>query len=258
MLDSPDPSGILRRPMRPRAVLLLLLTGACASTPPQPTTPVVAAHVDPVAAPTPAPASRCGNDHGISIEGQLGTLAPPHVRQVMRDAQPTLMGCYTRRVEELPCLAGRVEMRIRVGNDGAVRWAIPTTSTLGDRATERCLTDAAAALRFDPPCGGEAEVTYALDMEGGPDRRPATAWTPQRVETALRTHRAALATCRHGDQRPLQVTLYVAPNGTIAAAGAALASHEVTEMTDCVLREVQALRVPTPGSWYARTTVTIP
>ena len=194
----------------------------------------------------------------MSIEGQLGTIAPANVRRVMHDAEAALMSCYTRRVEALPCLAGRVELRLRVSEDGAVRWAIPTRSTLGDRDTERCMVEAASALRFEPPCGGEAEVTTALDMEGGPDRRPATDWAAQRVEVALRARRTALAACRRGDRSPLQVTVYVAPDGSVAAAGAALASQESAAMTDCVLREVQALRLPTPGSWYARTTVTIP
>lgn len=257
--DSPADSGILRRPMRPRAVFPLLLATACSGAqPPPPAAAPPPPAVDAGPPPAPVVASRCGNAHGIAIEGQMGALDPNRVRRTLHDAEPTLTACYTHRVEELPCLAGHIDLRIRVGEDGAVRWAIPTTSTLGDRATERCIVDAAAALHFEPPCGGESEVTYGLDFEGGPDRRPATAWTPQRVETALRTRRTALATCRHGDRSALQVTLYVAPNGSVAAAGAALASHEALEMTDCVLREVQALHLPTPGSWYARTTVTIP
>lgn len=245
--------------MRARALLLLLLSTACGSAQAQPTTPPA-----PVAAPAPeAPpvarvAPRCGGNQGMTIEGQMGSLDPGRVRRVMRDAEPALMACYTRRVEALPCLSGHVGLRIRVGEDGAVRWAIPTESTLGDRATERCIAEAAAALRFEPPCGGESEITYHLDLDGGPDRRPADALTPQRVETALRTRRTALAACRHGDHRPLQVTLYVAPDGTVAAAGSPIASHEAVPMTECVLREVQALRMPTPGSWYARTTVAIP
>ena len=245
--------------MRPRALLLLLLTGACGGVQAQPTTPVPppAAEPAPVAA-APTPTSRCGGVQGMSIEGQMGSLDPARVRRTLRDAESTLTACYTRRVDALPCLSGHIGLRIRVGEDGAVRWAIPTASTLGDRVTERCIVEAAAALRFEAPCGGEAEVTYALDLDGGPDRRPATAWTPQRVEAALRTRRTALAACRHGDHAPIQVTLYVAPDGTVAAAGGPLASHEAAAMTDCVLREVQALHLPTPGSWYARTTVTIP
>ena len=188
----------------------------------------------------------------------MGSLDPARVRRTLRDAEGTLTACYTRRVDALPCLSGHIGLRIRVGEDGAVRWAIPTASNLGDRATERCIVEAAAALRFEAPCGGEAEVTYALDLDGGPDRRPATAWTPQRVEAALRTRRTALAACRPGNRAPIQVTLYVAPNGTVAAAGAPLASHEAAAVTDCVLREVRALHLPTPGSWYARATVTIP
>ncbi|MBK8694629.1 MAG: AgmX/PglI C-terminal domain-containing protein [Deltaproteobacteria bacterium] len=245
--------------MRARALLLLLLTGACGGAQTQPTTPAAAPPAQAPAAPVATtPTSRCGSTQGMSIEGQMGSLDPARVRRILRDAEPAMLACYTRRVEALPCLAGRVALRIRVGEDGAVRWAIPTESTLGDRATERCMVETAATLRFEPPCGGEAEVAYSLDLDGGPDRRPATDVAAQRVETALRTRRTALATCRHGDHTPLRVTLYVAPDGTIPAAGAALSSHEATGMTDCVLREVQALRLPTPGSWYARTTVTIP
>jgi hypothetical protein len=245
--------------MRRHAPFFLLLVGACASRQAQPTTP---------AAPLPSPAPeiravappppRCGGTQGMSIEGQMGALDPNRVRRVMSHGEASMTACYTRRLDALPCLAGHIGLRIRVGEDGAVRWAIPTASTLGDRATERCIVEAASALRFEPPCGGEAEVTYALDLDGGADRRPATDVPAQRIETALRTRRTALATCRHGDRTPLRVTLYVAPDGTIAAAGAPLATHESAALTDCVLREVQALRVPTPGSWYARTTVTIP
>ena len=243
--------------MRLRFLPLLFLGAACSGAqppPPAPPPPVV----DAGPPPAPVAVSRCGNDHGIAIEGQMGALDPARVRRTLHDAEPTLTACYTRRVDALPCLSGHIDLRLRVGTDGAVRWAIPTATTLGDRTTERCILDAAAALHFEPPCGGESEVTYALDLDGGPDRRPATAWTPQRVVTALRTRRTALAACRHGDASPVQVTLYVAPDGTVAAAGAPLASHEAVAMTDCVLREVQALHLPTPGSWYARTTVTIP
>ena len=193
----------------------------------------------------------------MTIEGQLGTLPQAHVRRVLRDAEHTMMECYTRRVEELPVLAGRVELRIRVGTDGAVRWALPT-STLGDRTTEQCMTDAAAALHFDAPCGGEAEVTTSLEMDGGPDRRPATEWPAQRAAAAIRTRRTAIAACRHGDVTPLQVTLYVAQDGSVAAAGASIANEGAVTVADCVLREVHAVRFPSPGSWLARTTVTIP
>ncbi len=193
----------------------------------------------------------------MTIEGQLGTLPQGHVRRVMHDAEAALMACYTRRVEEVPVLAGRVGLRIRVGADGVVRWALPT-STLGDRATEQCMVDAAAALHFDAPCGGEAEVTTALEMDGGPDRRPATAWTSQRVETALRARRTAIANCRRGDHTPLDLPLYIGPDGSVAAAGASIAAPTAVEQTDCVLREVRSTRFPSPGSWYARASVTIP
>jgi hypothetical protein len=179
----------------------------------------------------------------MSIEGQMGSLDPARVRRILRDAERAA-ACYTRRVEALPCLAGHVALRIRVGEDGAVRWAIPTESTWATAATERCMVETAATLRFEAPCGGEAEVAYALDLDGGPDRpatdvAPGSGWRPPSAPGAPPSPPAATVTIR-----ALQVTLYVAPDGTVAAAGAALASHEATGMTDCVLREVQALAPP--------------
>ena len=66
--------------MRPRALLLLLLTGACGGVQARPTTPVTPLAAAPVAA-APAPTSRCGVVQGMSIEGQMGSLDPARVRR---------------------------------------------------------------------------------------------------------------------------------------------------------------------------------
>ncbi|MEZ4407264.1 MAG: AgmX/PglI C-terminal domain-containing protein [Polyangiales bacterium] len=205
-----------------------------------------------------AGAPRCGSSGGITIEGQLGTIAQANVRRVLRDAEETLHGCYTARLGDLPWLGGRVALRIRVGEDGAVRWAVPTESTMGDRETERCLIDRARALRFDAPCGGEAEVTWSMEGDAGPDARPPVELPPSRFAATLRQRRAALTACRAGDTSPLQVYVTVAPDGSVAAAGAGAASPEALERTDCVVREVRGWRLPSPGSWYARAVVSIP
>ncbi len=217
-----------------------------------------AAAADP---PTTPAAPRCGGSRGgISIEGQLGTIAPGNVRRVIAEADPRFEACFTARLEALPVLAGRIEMKIRVGEDGAARWAVPTQSTLGDVEVERCMLEVARSLRFEPPCGGEAEVTHQLDMDGGPDRRPAVEVPPSRFDPVLRTHRRELDACRapeaalHG----ARVWVYLAADGTVAAAGAPSSSVAELTATGCVLRAVRTWRVASPGSWYGRTTLTLP
>lgn len=239
---------------------LVALSVSCASAPPTPpTAPVAEAPPAQRAEVHHASVTRCHTDHGgVVIEGQMGTLEAGHVRAVMRAAEASVSSCFSQRLEAVPCLAGRIELKLRVGEDGAVRWAIPTRSTLGDQSVERCMMDHARALRFQPPCGGEAEVTWPLEMDGGPDARAATEWPTQRLDVALRAHRAALTACRRSDTTPIEMTMYVAPDGSVLAAGTNVTTPDAVAVSDCVVHEAQTWRLPSPGSWYARVTVPIP
>ncbi len=254
-----------RRPaaMRPLHLPTILCLAACSAATPAPAPQTVASRPSAppptVASSGDGPAECAGHRGGMTIEGMLGTLPQPRVHAALRDAEARLTACYTQRLEAIPCLSGRVGFKIRVGVDGAVRWAIPTTSTMGDRETERCMQQELSHLDFGRPCGGEAEVTWSMELDGGPDARPATVWPASRLDAIVRQRRAALAACRHGSTAALSVTLYAAPNGSsVAAAGASIPDPQAEAAAECVLREVRGWRVPSPGSWYARATVTIP
>jgi hypothetical protein len=200
----------------------------------------------------------CPSHGGMSIEGQLGTLPQARVRRALQDAEGRLSACYTSRLEAMPCLAGRVGFKLRVGTDGAHRWVIPTSSTVGDGEVERCMRDELTRLDFGRPCGGEAEVTWSMEFDAGPDARPPTAWPATRVNAALTQSRAALARCRNGVRGVVRVTLYAAPDGTVAAAGASVDGPEAAPVAECALGVIRAWRLPSPGSWYARTSFDLP
>lgn len=251
--------GTLPHPMQPRplSVFVCALVACSARPTSSQTLPQTARATQTTATTaTPAATSRCpgGGASGMRIEGQLGTLPQTEVNRVMRAATPRFGACFTTRAEALPYLAGHVLLRIRVGEDGAVRWAIPTESTLGDREAERCMAEHARALRFDPPCGGEAEVRYPIDLDASEDARPATAWPATRVARVVTQHRAALDQCRRGVSGRFAVTVYVTPEGRVAAAGTSVPSETAEAAAECVVREVATWRLPSPGSWYARTT----
>lgn len=116
----------------------------------------------------------------------------------------------------------------------------------------------ARTLRFSEPCGGEAEVSTSIEMDGGPDVRPAVVLPPTRFATPLRQRRAQLAACRGAYRGEVRVTAYVARDGSIACAGASAADTDALAVGDCALNEMRSWRVPTPGSWYARITFNLP
>jgi hypothetical protein len=53
------------------------------------------------------------------------------------------------------------------------------------------------------------------------------------------------------------VTAYVAPGGTVMAAGASAADPEMLEKLDCVTEHVKSWDLPDPGSYPAKVTFSV-
>lgn len=189
---------------------------------------------------------------GMSIEGQLGSISQAELTRVLRPATDQFAACYNDRLAERSYLSGRIELKIRIGTDGAPRWVIPLHSTIGDRPTEQCMIERAMALRFPRPCGGETETVYPLEFEGGDDSRPATPWDSERIRPAIEQHRSALQRCTAGARGPFEVTLYAGPRGVVGSVGVAVPNETAAAAVDCIVREVSSWRLPDPGSWYAK------
>jgi len=194
---------------------------------------------------------------GMVLEGQMGYLSAAQLQSVLGPAAGALSECYTDRLAEDTFLSGAIELKFRIGADGTPLWVIPTSSTLGDRTIEQCMIQRAMALRFPRPRGGETETTYPLTLDGGDDARPATDWPPSRIEHVATQHHGALERCTHGMVGPFTVTLYAAPHGTVASVGVSVANQGAAAAIDCLVREVRTWHVPDPGSWYARSSVTV-
>jgi hypothetical protein len=101
-------------------------------------------------------------------------------------------------------------------------------------------------------------VTWSMEFDPGPDARPPTPWPAARVRAALTQSRAALARCRNGVAGGVHVTLYAAADGSVAAAGAAVDGPDLAPVAECALGVISAWRLPSPGSWYARTSFDLP
>jgi hypothetical protein len=160
--------------------LLGLAWGAvgCASAPP----PLVAAPPAPVtAAPPPTLEAEIGGMNELEVARAFDRLARPIGR------------CIEAGASEVEPLGGHFEVSLRIDRAGKARWAYVSASTLGHRATERCIAEAARAHAWPRPVGGEGLASRSFDIEPG---APSTEWSERHVRGVVRGASAQLAKCK--------------------------------------------------------------
>ncbi len=188
-------------------------------------------------------------DDGVAIEGLMGTISTMAVERGIEPRMGRFLRCFSERYHAVEVLGGHIELAFRIKTDGTVRWVYPRASTIGDRATERCLVEQAAGIRFSRPQGGEAEFAYPLELDPPEDVRPPSNWDATRVEEHVQS-----VSCGRGSY---SVTMYIAPGGSVIAAGAAAGEQDSADNLDCVVDEVSGWDMPDPGSYPAKVTFAI-
>lgn len=233
-------------PLRTLACGTLFFAIACASAAPQPAGNVV--HVA-------GPARGAAPPDTLAVSGLRGTLSQAEIRGTLEPKLPKLLRCVQQRRGELEALAGRITLAFHVATNGAVASVQPNESTLGDRATERCLLQIAESARFPAPHGGEADLTWPLDVPGDEEVRPPVELGADPAHSLGAALGALGARCGGGQ---VVVTAYIDPDGHVLAAGAASPDIASPTQLDCVSEGVRELRFPSPGSYLGKTSFTIP
>lgn len=191
------------------------------------------------------------DDDGILIEGLDGTIRPEAVEDGVHSVLPQMFDCFTSRYDELEVLGGEVTIGFRIAIDGRVASAKMLRSTLGDRATERCILNIARTIRFTRPHGGEAEASHSFGVALPEDTRAPEVWPSQRVSRQL-GNGSALRACGAAEG-PLTAAIYIGPGGRPLAAGA---SGDMDDRAlDCVAKKLSSLRFDDPGSYPAKVIV---
>lgn len=235
--------------MSARAVALAIAAAALATGcggPPAPTTPPVDT------SPAPGP----GAGRGVAVEAEIGALDEAKVRKAFERASADLLGCFKKGLERLPYLAGQVRFALRIDQTGHARVAYLKESTLGDHATEACMLDVAKRTSFPKPVGGrEGLAETTLDFPATGDERPPVDWKPERLGGKLRAVKGAVASCRGKGAGPLRVTIYVDTDGKPVGVGVASADEKGAAASACVVGKLEAMTLPSPGSWPAKVTL---
>ncbi len=150
---------------------------------------------------------------GPTVEQELGSIDQRAVEKKFADLQGKLQACHTKGRDRVDFLAGDVKVFLRIGKDGKVRYGWFEESTLGDRATEKCILDTFAAADWPKPEGGEAEVRNGFGWPAGNERQPAN-WGPEKAMLAVdddKDAKKAIAQCKAGVSGDFRVTAYVEP-----------------------------------------------
>lgn len=192
----------------------------------------------------------------LVVSGLRGTLTQHEIQSALEPRMPRFLRCVERRLAELEVLSGTVSLAFHVALDGRVVAVTPHASTLGDRDTERCILEVAAATRFPPPHGGEADLTWPLEVPIDPDVRAPVELGSEAAQALVASAGGTLrAECGGA---PLVVTAYVDPDGRVLAAGAAAPDGATSSELDCATAGVRTWRFASPGSYLGKVSFTFP
>jgi hypothetical protein len=85
---------------------------------------------------------------------QPGTLDKEQISDVIRGNMTGIGWCYNKALLSDPSLSGELKVKMVISQTGSVSQATVSTSTLGDRAVEECITERILLLQFPAPQGG--------------------------------------------------------------------------------------------------------
>jgi hypothetical protein len=188
----------------------------------------------------------------MHVEGLMGTIPQRRIEELLHAKQPAFQRCFFDGMNEVEMLGGHMKFYFRVALDGRVEWVQPRGSSVGHRATEACLLGLARQVRFpEPKGGGPAEFVWGFEIDNPGGARPPVAWSDTRVRKQVDAQRGSLAKCGVGSEH-YTVTAYVAPGGSVLAAGVATDAEPPAEQLDCICAAIKTWHMPDPGSYPAK------
>lgn len=231
---------MLRRTFGVSVALVVTLLVACGGSEP---TPKLADE---------APEVRQRPERPIAATSEIGGMNEDEVDAAFKSSLKGLQRCLDKGASRVEFLGGSVSFFLKIDSSGQVAAAYFEESSLGDRATERCMLDTMRKKAWPKPVGGEhgfARKSFSFDPPN--DVRPPTDWTQEDAEPGLKKIANELGECKHGASG-FAATLYVGTDGKVLAAGVTPPDESADSAVDCLVGVLEGATFPSPGSWPAK------
>jgi len=191
----------------------------------------------------------------VAVSSAIGGMNEEQVSRVFSRAAPAFKKCLDYGANRVEFLGGDVELYALIDASGKLLHAHMAASTLGDRATEKCLLEVLEKQTWPRPVGGDRGVVRkAFGLEPSGDVRPPVAWSAEDVQDGLRRVERELDECRQGVRGVFTATMYVDTNGSPLAVGMTPPSDEGEAVVDCLVDVLESARFRSPGGWPAKVT----
>jgi len=103
-----------------------------------------------------------GGGSGVGDIKVLGGLPKGPTESLIRGRSGDLRACYEKARAGNPGLHGKVNFQLTINDRGRVSLAEVVTSTLGGGDPEMCMVESLRGLKFAPPGGAEATITFQM------------------------------------------------------------------------------------------------
>lgn len=191
----------------------------------------------------------------LQTSSEIGGLDEERVEKTFKRALPALQACLAKGAERVEFLGGGVSFFLKIDASGRVDHAHLEKSTLGDRATEKCMLGALRKKQWPEPVGGEHGLARkSFDFDPPNDVRPPTDWDGGELDKALEEVKDQIDQCKDGASGSFEATLYVSTEGTVLAGSVTPPDESGEHAVDCLVDALKSAHFSSPGSWPGKVT----
>lgn len=180
----------------------------------------------------------------IGYQSDVGGLPEEAMQRAFASLGKEVESCVMEGSSHLEALGGRVTISLKIDTEGKPSSVFVSESGLGDRATEKCIVEAAKVRSWPHAVGGVGIASTSFDTTPAKDR---AAWDAKKVKPAIEQVRAFSAKCRRGSPGDFVVTAYVRPDGRVQTAGLSMSTAEAEDAADCIVDAVLKVKFGNPG-----------
>ena len=189
----------------------------------------------------------------VSASAEIGGLDQRAAEDSFRASLDGLQACVSDGFERLELMGGSIEFAVKVDAQQRAASVWAAHSSLGERATEKCMFEALRSVSWPAPQGGVygiARSSFEFEQRKGAPQ-PAV-WDAQRVAHVVEHLHDTLSECGGDQVGDMLVTLYIGADGRALAGGAESEEPIDDARVDCVVDALLAARYPRPGRTPAK------